>query len=110
MIVELVFIDLPKGTTRTQALESYRKTAESWRRNKDLVEKYYFFDEERLVGGGVYIWDNREAAYRWHGDEYKQMVLTHYGAPPRIQILDALIHVNPPRGLVQELPSLVQAS
>jgi hypothetical protein len=43
MITELVFFDLPKGTTRTQALELYRKSAEPWLRNPDLIEKYYFF-------------------------------------------------------------------
>ena len=37
MITELVFIDLPKGTTRSQALAMYRQTAESWRVNTDLV-------------------------------------------------------------------------
>jgi hypothetical protein len=31
MITELVFFDLPKGTTRAQALAMYRQTAESWR-------------------------------------------------------------------------------
>ncbi len=105
MITELVFIDLPKGTTRALALAMYRQTAESWRANTDLVEKYYFFDEERSIGGGVYIWPSRAEAETWHGDAYKEKVLSIYGAPPRIQILDALIHVDPRRGLLQELSS-----
>jgi hypothetical protein len=103
MITELVFIDLPKGTTRSQALAMYRQTAESWRVNTDLVGKYCFFDEERSIGGGVYIWPSRAEAERWHGDAYKEKVLSVYGAPPRIQILDALIHVDPRRGLLQEV-------
>jgi hypothetical protein len=103
VITELVFIDLRKGTTRSDALAMYRQTAESWLANKDLVEKYYFFDEEQSIGGGVYIWPSRAEAAKWHGEEYKQKVLSIYGAPPRIQILDAIIHVDPRRGLLEEL-------
>jgi hypothetical protein len=102
MITELVFFDLPKGTTRTQALELYRKSAEQWLRNPDLIEKYYFFDGESCIGGGVYIWNSREAAARWHGEDYKSRVRSVYGSAPRIQILDALIHVDPKRGLISE--------
>jgi hypothetical protein len=102
MITELVFFDLPKGTTRTQALELYRKSAEPWLRNPDLIEKYYFFSDENCAGGGVYIWNSREDAARWHGEDYKSRVRSVYGSAPRIQILDALIHVDPKRGLISE--------
>jgi transposase len=37
------------------------------------------------------------------GDAYREKVLSIYGAPPRIQILDALIHVDPRHGLLREL-------
>jgi hypothetical protein len=65
-----------------------------------LIEKYYFFDEERSLGGGVYIWKTREAAARWHGPEYVAMIEKVYGSSPRIQILDALIRVDAVRGEV----------
>ncbi len=103
MITEIVFFDLPKGTKRADALALYRKTANKWLSNPDLIEKYYFFDEESGQGGGVYIWPTREAARRWHGKEYQEAVLALYGAPPRIQVLDALIHVDPKGGKVDEL-------
>ncbi len=102
MITELVFFDLPKGTTRTEALELYRKSAKSWLLNPDLVEKYYFFNDESCTGGGVYIWNSREDASRGHGEDYKSRVRSIYGSAPHIQILDALIHVDPKRGLISE--------
>lgn len=102
MITELVFFDLAKGTTRAQALDLYRQTAGGWLKNPDLVQKYYFFDETRSIGGGVYIWPSREVAEKWHGDAYKEKVRLIYGSPPRIEILDAVIHVDPPRGGLQE--------
>lgn len=103
MIAEIVFFDLPRGATRADALALYRTTATQWAANPDLVEKYYFFDEERGQGGGVYIWRTREAAARWHGEDYQRRVRSLYGAPPRMQRLDALIHVDPVAGVVTEL-------
>lgn len=102
MIAELVFFDLPKSTTRSQALELYRKTADAWLENPDLVQKYYFFDEGAAIGGGVYIWETREDALRWHGEEYKRRVVALYGSAPRIQIMDVLLHVNPKLGIKNE--------
>ena len=91
-------------TTRADALAMYRKTAaDRWVSNPDLIEKYYFFDEETHLGGGVYIWPTREAAQRWHGKDYVAMVEATYGAPPRFQILDAVIRVVPARGEITEL-------
>jgi len=103
MITEIIFFDLPAGTARNDAVALYRKTAGKWAANPDLIEKYYFFDGTRNLGGGVYVWPDREAAQRWHGEEYELMVEQVYGARPRIQILDALIHIDPKCGRIEEL-------
>lgn len=94
MITEIIFFDLPAGTDRAAVTALYEVTAESWAKNPDLIEKYYFFDEQSATGGGVYIWRDRAAAQRWHGEDYVRMVRERYGAPPRIQILDAVVHVD----------------
>ena len=103
MITEIVLIDLPAGTTRADALAIYRTTTERWVSNPELIEKYYFFDEATHQGGGVYIWPSREAAQRGHGPDYVAMVEAKYGSPPRFQIFDALIHIDPAGGAVKEL-------
>jgi hypothetical protein len=102
MITEIVFFDLPAGISRAEALALYRQTAGGWLTNPDLIEKYYFFDEERHLGGGIYIWRSREAALRWHGEDYVQRVRALYGSLPRMQILDALLHVDPIGGRMRE--------
>ena len=99
MITELVFFQFPAGADREQVLGNYRKTADSWLKNPDLVQKYYFFDAETGTGGGVYIWHSREDAVRWHGDEYITRVTALYGVAPRIEIFDALLYVNPSLGV-----------
>lgn len=50
----------------------------------------------------MYVWPTREAALRAHGEEYVRWVKSVYGAPPRMQILDALLHVDPPGGRTRE--------
>ncbi|WP_019938537.1 hypothetical protein [Bordetella sp. FB-8] len=46
MITEIVFFDLPQGTDRDAITALYRQSAQVWRTNPDLIEKYYFFDED----------------------------------------------------------------
>jgi hypothetical protein len=103
MVTAIVFFDLPPGTDRAAALALYRRSAHQWLANPDLIEKYYFIDEERGLGGGIYVSHSREGAARWHGDDYRQMVRSVYGAEPRIEILDALMHVDPATGTLAEL-------
>ena len=103
MIVEIVFFNLPAGTTRAAALVLYRKSAGNWAENPDLIEKYYFFDEARSLGGGVYVWPDRESARRWHGADYEAMVADVYGAAAKIQVLDALIRVHPEDSRIEEV-------
>jgi hypothetical protein len=104
MIVEIVQFELAPGTSRAKVMELYRRSAADWVKNKDLIQKYYFYDEAACRGGGVYIWTSREAAEQGHGKDYHDMVLRTYGSVPRIEVLDALLHVDPAAGKVSELP------
>jgi hypothetical protein len=103
MIIEIVRFDLPPGTDRAKALELYQGSAAAWITNKDLIQKYYFYDETNRQGGGVYIWASREAAQKWHGEEYRAMIRRVYDSIPRIEILDALLHVDPTTGKASTL-------
>ena len=94
MITEIVFFDLPKGISREELLAKYRLSATKWAQNSDLVKKYYFFDRKKYLGGGIYIWKDRESALRWHGEDYRKMINDVYGSEPRIQFLDTLLTVD----------------
>ena len=103
MIVEIVSFKLPPPTSREATVALYNKTAPNWLANPDLVEKYYFFDAERSLGGGVYVWRSREAAERWHGEDYRNMIRSLYGSEPHIEVREALIHVDPLKATVTQL-------
>ncbi|GHB17720.1 hypothetical protein GCM10007094_01650 [Pseudovibrio japonicus] len=95
MIVEIVKFELPPKTNREAALNLYQQSTGKWLSNPDLIQKYYFFDEERALGGGVYYWQSREAMERWHGTDYSMMVRKLYGSEPQIEVFDALLHLDP---------------
>jgi hypothetical protein len=95
MLVAIVRFDLPPGTTRDAARALYDRSAPGWLGNPDLVEKYYLFDAERCEGGGIYIWRSRAAMERWHGADYRRMVTSRYGSPPRVETFEALLHLDP---------------
>jgi hypothetical protein len=102
VITEIVHFDLPRGITREELLAKYRQTAPAWASNADLVRKYYFFDAERRLGGGVYIWKDMPAALRWHGEEYKARIRALYGSEPRISHYDTLLVVDNEDALLHE--------
>jgi len=94
MITEVVHFSLPVGISRDEVLSKYRQTAPAWSMNEDLVQKFYFFDAQKSVGGGVYVWKTLEAAQRWHGDEYKARIRELYGSDVHITCYDTLVVVD----------------
>ena len=61
MITAIVRFPLPKGMTLEDAKTLYEKSAPNYRGAHGLVRKYYLFGQNQ-VGGGVYLWESREAA------------------------------------------------
>jgi hypothetical protein len=102
MIAEVVTFPLSAEIDRNSAIALYRKTSAKWAENPDLIRKYYIFDEARHLGGGVYIWPSRDAAARWHGDDFKEMIRSLYGSYPSIEVFEVLIDVDPASGSIIE--------
>jgi len=94
MIITVVTFGLPPSTRRADALALYQGSAPRWASNPDLVEKTYFFSADRSLGGGVYHWRSLEAARRWHGEDYRRQIRERYGSEPRIDMFEAVLHVD----------------
>ena len=95
MITEIVTFKLPAGMTRAEVLAKYQKTAPVWQTNPDLIQKFYLYDAEQGIGGGVYLWHDRAQAEKWHGAEFRQRVKENYGAEPSSQFFETPIVVDP---------------
>jgi hypothetical protein len=94
MITEIVTFDLPKGTTRAEAVALFEKSVPRWQANKALLRKYYLFDGEAGVGGGVYLWPNRADALAAHDAAWCDMAEAMYGSRPQFRYFDTPVIVD----------------
>jgi hypothetical protein len=71
----------------------FEKSAPNYRGVPGLVRKYYLYGDDR-TGGGVYLWNSREAAERFYSDSWKSMIAQRYGAQPEITFYDTPVIVD----------------
>jgi len=93
MITAVVRFRLPEGTTRDDAKALFEKSAPNYRGVPGLVRKYYLFGDDR-TGGGVYLWDSREAAERLYSDAWKATIAQRYGTAPEITFYETPVIVD----------------
>jgi hypothetical protein len=93
MITAIVRFKLPKGMALDDARAIYEKSVPNYKGAAGLVRKYYLFGEDQ-VGGGVYMWQNREAAEKMYSPAWKKMIAERYGAPPEITYYDTPVIVD----------------
>jgi len=94
MITEIVTFSLPEGLSREELVAGFEATAGIWKENPDLIRKNYLVDMENRTGGGVYLWNSRADAQKWHGDEFRTRVKAKYGSEPRSQFFDTPVVVD----------------
>jgi hypothetical protein len=93
MITAIVRFPLPKGMTLEDAKTLYEKSAPNYRGAHGLVRKYYLFGEDQ-VGGGVYLWESREAAEKMYSPAWRKLITERYGAAPEITYYDTPVIVD----------------
>jgi hypothetical protein len=84
MITALVQFKLPQPLTTAEATERFEMSAPKYRNLPGLVRKYYLLSEDGRTGGGVYLWESREAAERVYNGEWRERLEKLYGATPMI--------------------------
>ncbi len=94
MIVAIVNFRLPADVTADQARKLYAESAPRYRTMQGLVRKYYLWDAEKHIGGGVYLWESRAAADAVYSAEWKASIRQRYGAEPVITFFDAPVIVD----------------
>jgi hypothetical protein len=93
MITAIVRFSLPKGMTLDDAKAIYEKSVPNYKGASGLVRKYYLFGQEQ-IGGGVYLWQSREAAEKMYSAAWKKMITERYGAPPEITYYETPVIVD----------------
>lgn len=94
MITEIVNFDLPEGMTRDQAVALFEKSVSRWQANERLVRKYYLYDGEAGIGGGVYLWPSVEDARAAHDAAWVAMAEEMYGSRPSFRYFETPLIVD----------------
>ena len=95
MIVAIVRFPVPGGLTHDAAREAFLASAPSYQGLPGLHRKYYLRTEDGQGGGGVYLWESREAAERVYDDAWRQRLAERFGAEPQVEYLDCPVIVDP---------------
>jgi hypothetical protein len=89
----IVRFPLPGGTTLEDAKAMFEKSAPNYKAAPGLVRKYYLFGADR-TGGGVYLWESREAAERQYSLAWRGMITEKFGTAPEITFYDTPVIVD----------------
>ena len=92
MIIASVRFDLPPGTTLAEIAKVFAASAPGYRDVPGLLTKYYVFGGGK--GGGIYLWESREAAERLYTAAWRQMIADRYGCEPEIEWLENPLTVD----------------
>ena len=93
MITAIVRFKLPQNTSLETAKALFETSAPNYKGAPGLVRKYYLFGEDR-TGGGVYLWESREAADRMYSESWRKMIADRYGAAPEITYYETPVIVD----------------
>jgi hypothetical protein len=94
MITAIVNFHLPQGIDATKAAELFKGSAPKYRGMKGLVRKYYLYDGEKRIGGGVYLWKTKADAEAVYTPQWRAYIAERYGAPPDIRYFETAVVVD----------------
>ncbi|MEJ2376476.1 MAG: YdhR family protein [Pseudolabrys sp.] len=93
MMTAVVTIKLPAGLTREQWLENTKKIAARFQNIPGLIRKQFLYSD-RGVGGGVYLWETREAAEACYRGSWRDNIRNMFGVEPEITWFESPVVVD----------------
>ena len=71
----------------------FEKSVPNYEGAPGLTRKCYLYGED-WIGGGVYLWESREAAERQYSTAWRSMIAEKFGSPPEITYYETPIIVD----------------
>jgi len=93
MITTIVRFPLPQGMSPDDVKAAFEHSAPHFKGAAGLIRKYYLLDADR-TGGGVYLWESREAAETMYSDAWRQQIAEHFGAAPKIEYFETPLVID----------------
>lgn len=94
MITAVVSAPLPDGFTYEKYAENVSKIAENFRTVPGLIRKNFLYSEEQRKGGGVYLWETREAAEACYAGVWRDNFRNIFGVDPQIDFYQTPVVVD----------------
>lgn len=109
MLIAIVTIPTSGKRSREQAIAAGKASAPTYVGLKGLLRKDYLNGDE--AGGGVYLWESREAAEAWYNEDWWPWMEERFGVRPTLTFYDHHVSVDNQAGEVRvdgEAVSLAQ--
>ena len=106
--IAVVTYRLPDGTDREAALQMFRDSIPRYMATVGLLRKNVIYQEG--VGGGVYLWESREAAEAAYSDEWKAYMTEKYNHSPKLVFYEAPITMDRQYNTVYDESAVPQAA
>ena len=85
---------MPESATLEEVTSIFQSTAPRYRGLAGLVRKYYLFDPETKMAGGVYLFEARAEAEALFNDEWRALIKHKYGAAPEVRYFETPVVVD----------------
>ena len=94
MITAIVNFQLPADTDRDTAKALFEASVPRFQGAAGLARKYYLFDPETKVGGGVYLWETKAAAEAMYSGAWRSSIVERFGNEPTIRYFETPVIVD----------------
>ena len=98
MLIAIVQIPMKGKKTKEQAIAGAMASTDRYLGMPGLIRKDYLSSDEG--GGGVYLWETREAAEAWYNDDWWVMMQDRFGIRPSLVLYDHYLTVDNDAGIV----------
>ena len=106
--IAVVTYRLPDGTDRDTALQMFRDSIPRYMATEGLLRKNVLYQEG--VGGGVYLWESREAAEAAYSDAWKAYMTEKYNHSPELTFYESPITMDRQNNVVHDESAVPQAA
>ena len=94
MITVVVNFDLPPGTTLADATARFQDSSQKYLGAPGLLRKFYLYNEEKMIGGGAYVFGSRAEADALLNADWVASITARYGSPPQLTYFETPVLVD----------------
>ncbi len=95
MIVAIVRFPLRPSMSADDVRASFETSAPTYQALPGLLRKHYLRAEDGSVGGGVYLWESKQAAEAVYDEAWRRRLTERFGEPPSIEYFESPVTVEP---------------